>query len=156
MQKKNNNLVFLKTCNFWCFHLILAVQHDPNMFLTFYKIHPDADMLEQWIKRERETYCVCEWRVWLCLRSWSKSCNLALCVFVSLCECVCVQYTVEEGLTDCLPIEVWPLLSVEHYKPQRCTLQSSRILTRPSPAVLAVSLCPRWGCETEDFTAMSM
>lgn len=77
---------------------------------------------------------------------------VCLLVFVS----VCVQYTVEEGLTDCLPIEVWPLLSVEHYKPQRCTLQSGRILTRPSPAVPAVSLCPRWGCGTEDFTAMSM
>ncbi len=32
-----------------------------------------------------------------------------VCFLVFVSVCVCVQYTVEEGLTDCLPIEVWPL-----------------------------------------------
>ncbi len=143
-------LLLWKTVFFWFW-----VEHDPNVFLTcfirFTQMLACAWAVDQ--VRERLVYVSEE-----CDNVWGTGPSHVIlpCVCLLVFVSVCVQYTVEEGLTDCLPIEVWPLLSVEHYKPQRCTLQSGRILTRPSPAVPAVSLCPRWGCGTEDFTAMSM
>lgn len=121
----------------------------PDWYMTqayFYTSHTSPQMLKSaWgVDQERERLIVYVSEECDCVQGGSALSHVilpcvCLCVFVS----VCARYTVEEGLTDCLPIEVWPLLSAEHYKAQRCSLQSGWILTRPRPAALAVSLLPK-------------